>query len=58
MDNAAKVLAAFKAAVEPLGAKDVAELTGIDKKEVDKIIKKLKASDQLVSPKRCYYQAK
>jgi DNA-binding IscR family transcriptional regulator len=58
MDNEAKVLAVFKQATQPLGAKEVAELAGIDKKEVDKIIKKLKASDLLDSPKRCYYQIK
>lgn len=37
---------------------DVAEKTGIDKKDVDKIIKKLMAEDKVISPKRCFYQAK
>ena len=58
MDNESKVLSVFKKESRPLSAKDIADLTGIDKKEVDKIIKKLKASDQLESPKRCYYQTK
>lgn len=58
MDNESKVLSVFKKESRPLSAKEIADLTGIDKKEVDKIIKKLKASDQLESPKRCYYQAK
>lgn len=58
MDNESKVLAVFKQESRPLSAKDVADLTGLDKKDVDKIIKKLKASEQLDSPKRCYYQAK
>ena len=58
MDNEGKVLEVFKKAAQPLSAKEVAELSGIDKKEVDKIIKKLKDSDQLDSPKRCYYQIK
>ena len=58
MDNESKVLSVFKKESRPLSAKEIADLTRIDKKEVDKIIKKLKASDQWESPKRCYYQAK
>ncbi len=53
-----KVLQTFKAAGKPLKPGEVAELSGIDKKEVDKIIKKLKDSDQIYSPKRCYYEPK
>jgi hypothetical protein len=56
LDNEKKVVAVFKKEAKPLSSKEVADLTGIDKKEVDKIIKKLKDSDQLDSPKRCYYQ--
>lgn len=52
------VLDTFKEAGIPLSAKEVAEISGIDKKEVDKLIKKLKNADQLDSPKRCYYQPK
>jgi hypothetical protein len=58
MDNEGKVLAVFQKEAKPLSSKEVAELSGLDKKEVDKIIKKLKDSDQLDSPKRCYYQSK
>jgi DNA-binding IscR family transcriptional regulator len=58
MDNEKSVMEAFKKAGKPLSSKEVSELSGIDKKEVDKIIKKLKASEQLDSPKRCYYQPK
>lgn len=58
MDNAAKVLAVFKQESKLLSSKEVAELAALDKKEVDKIIKKLKDQDLLESPKRCYYQAK
>lgn len=39
-------------------AGEVAEKTGIDKKEVDKVIKKLVAEGKVVSPKRCFYEAK
>ncbi len=58
MENENKVLAVFKQEAKPLSSKEVAELSGIDKKDVDKIIKKLKDSDKLDSPKRCYYQIK
>ncbi|MEA4924760.1 MAG: MarR family transcriptional regulator [Syntrophomonadaceae bacterium] len=58
MDNEKKVIAVFKKEAKPLSSKEVAELSGLEKKEVDKIIKKLKDSDQLDSPKRCYYQIK
>ncbi|NLV22542.1 MAG: MarR family transcriptional regulator [Syntrophomonadaceae bacterium] len=58
MDNEKKVLEAFKKAGKALSAKEAAELSGVDKKDVDKIIKKLKQADQLDSPKRCYYQIK
>ena len=36
---------------------EIAEALGVDKKEVDKIIKKLKKEGKIDSPKRCYYQA-
>lgn len=41
-----------------LKAGEISEKLGIDKKDVDKIIKKLKESDKIFSPKKCYYSAK
>jgi DNA-binding MarR family transcriptional regulator len=58
MDNEAKVLAAFQQAGKPLKSTEVAELSGLDKKDVDKAIKKLKESEKIHSPKRCYYEPK
>ncbi|NLB54064.1 MAG: MarR family transcriptional regulator [Syntrophomonadaceae bacterium] len=58
MSNEEIVLNTFKDAAIALKAGDVAEISGLDKKEVDKIIKKLKKEDKLESPKRCYYQPK
>ncbi len=52
------VLNTLKDAAIALTAGDVAEISGLDKKEVDKVIKKLKKEDILESPKRCYYQPK
>ena len=40
---------------EPLNAKKVSELSGVEKKEVDKIMKELKKDETIVSPKRCYW---
>ena len=37
---------------------DIAEKTGIDKKEVSATIKKLKADGKVISPKRCFYSVK
>lgn len=57
MDNEAKVLQAFKDSTEPLNAGKIAEITGIDRKAVDKIMDKLKKEEKIVSPKRCYWTA-
>lgn len=40
---------------EPMKAGEIAEALGLDKKEVDKVIKKLKADEKIISPKRCFY---
>lgn len=37
---------------------EIVEKSGFDKKELDKIIKKLKEEDRIFSPKRCFYSAK
>jgi len=53
-----KVLEAMKKAGEPLNAGKVAELTGLDRKEVDKAMNELKKTERIVSPKRCYWEPK
>ncbi|MDP2115304.1 MAG: MarR family transcriptional regulator [Bacteroidota bacterium] len=53
-----KVLAVMTAAGKPLKAGEIAELSGVDKKEVDKAIKKLKAEEKITSPKVCFYEVK
>ena len=58
MEATTKVLEVFKASAEPLNAGKVAEISGLDKKEVDKAMKALKESGDIVSPKRCYWTAK
>ena len=55
MTDSEKVYAAFEKAGKPLKAGEVAEITGIDKPQVSKIIKSLQKEGKLTSPKRCYY---
>ena len=56
MEAAAQVLSAMKKAKKPLSAGEIAELTGIDRKEVDKAMKKLKTEEKITSPKKCYWE--
>ncbi len=37
---------------------EIAEKSGLEKSEVDKVIKKLKAEGKVFSPKRCFYDLK
>jgi biotin operon repressor len=53
METKAKVLATMKEAGEPLNAGKIAELSGLDRKEVDKAMKQLKDEGAIVSPVRC-----
>jgi len=56
MEAKQQVVEAMKAAGEPLNAGKVAEMTGLDRKIVDKAMDELKKSGEIVSPKRCYWQ--
>lgn len=56
MEAKEKVLATMKEAGAPLNAGKVAELSGLDRKEVDKAMKQLKDEGAIVSPKRCYWE--
>ncbi len=53
-----QVYAAMQKANKPLRAGEIAELTGIDKKEVDKAIKQLSKEGKAFSPVRCCWQVK
>lgn len=48
-----KILAVLKQAGEPLNAGKIAELSGLDRKDVDKAMKELKAEGAIISPVRC-----
>ena len=47
------VLSVMNQAGEPLNAGKIAELSGLDRKEVDKAMKELKEEGAIVSPVRC-----
>ncbi len=57
MDSKEKVLETLKNSSEPLKGGEIAEMSGLDKKEVDKAIKALKIEEKISTPKRCYYAA-
>lgn len=56
METKDKVLATMKEAGTPLNAGKIAELSGIDRKDVDKAMKLLKEEGAIVSPVRCKWQ--
>ena len=58
MDTYQAILRFFESATEPVNAGAVAEATGVDRKEVDKVMAQLKKEGKIVSPKRCYWEIK
>jgi DNA-binding transcriptional regulator GbsR (MarR family) len=57
-DNIQVVLDAMIAAGKPLKGGEIVELSGLEKKDVDKVMKELKKDELIVSPKRCYWEVK
>ena len=58
METQQIVLNTLKDAGAPLKAGEIAEKSGLDRKEVDKAMKVLKKEELIVSPKNCFWQAK
>jgi DNA-binding GntR family transcriptional regulator len=56
MNEKEQVLDAMRKAGEPLNAGKVAELTGLDRKVVDKAFAALKKEGAIVSPVRCKWE--
>ena len=56
MENTELVLKTMKSAGKALSAGQISELAGLERKEVDKVMKTLKTSGKIVSPKNCYWQ--
>jgi len=55
METKELVFKALENSDKPLKGGEIAEVTGIDKKEIDKAIKKLVAEGKINSPVRCFY---
>ncbi|KAF0128798.1 MAG: hypothetical protein FD155_3008 [Bacteroidetes bacterium] len=58
MEVKEKVLNAMQLSQQPMKPGEIAEAASLDKKDVEKAIKALKDSEQIYSPKKCYYQVK
>ena len=58
METKEQVLQAMREAGKPVSAGEVATLSGIDRKEVDKAMNQLKKEELIVSPVRCMWTAK
>lgn len=50
------VLDAMKKGNKPMKPGEIADATGLDQKEVSKIIDTLKKEGKVASPKRCYWE--
>jgi DNA-binding IscR family transcriptional regulator len=57
-DNETVILLAMEKAGKPVKAGEVADMTGIPKDDVAKIIAGLKKQGKVESPKACFYQPK
>ena len=56
MDEKEQILEAMRKAGEPLNAGKVSELTGLDRKVVDKAFAAMKKDGSIVSPIRCKWE--
>ena len=56
MENYEAILVFFNQSDKAVRAGEVATATGIEKKEVDRVMTKLKKEGKIVSPKRCFWQ--
>ena len=57
-DNKQVILDTMKTAGKPLKGGEIVELSGLEKKEIDKAMKELKKEESIISPKRCYWEPK
>lgn len=58
METKDKVVETLKTATKPLRPGEIAEIAGLDKKDVEKAITKLKNDGIIHSPIRCCYAVK
>ncbi len=55
METIELVLKTLNASEEPMKAGEIAEASNLDRAEVDKAMKLLKADGRIVSPKYCFW---
>lgn len=55
MSDSDKIIKAFQDAGKPLRPGEISEKTGIDNKELTKILKGMKEEGKIYSPKKCFY---
>ena len=55
-DMEEQVISVMKDQGKPLKAAEIADLMGVEKKEVDKAMKGLKKTGAISSPKNCYWE--
>jgi transcription initiation factor TFIIIB Brf1 subunit/transcription initiation factor TFIIB len=55
MESKEAIVKAMEMAGKPMKGGEIAEASGVDKKEVDKLLKKLVAEGKIDSPMRCFY---
>lgn len=55
MESKEAIIKAMEKAGKPMKGGEIADASGVDKKEVDKLIKKLVAEGKVDSPMRCLY---
>jgi len=58
MNEKDKIIEVLKNSNKELRSTEIANLSGIDKAKVDKLIKELLKEGIIFSPKRCFYQLK
>lgn len=55
MDTINQIIQTLNTNDAPMRPSEIAEQTGLDKKEIDLGIKQLKKEERIYSPKRCFY---
>lgn len=55
METQEKIIKTLENVGKPMRPGEIADAAGLDKKEVEKEIKKLKTSGKIYSPKMCFY---
>jgi DNA-binding transcriptional regulator GbsR (MarR family) len=58
MNTEEQILETLKQSVKPMNAGQLVEKTGLDRKDVDKAMTKLKKEEKIISPIRCFWTAK